>query len=72
MDSLQSVFDVNISGDESPYTLEIDYGDGNTETATVTSHSHTFVHEYTEFGSYVVNVNVTSESGLGFKQLSIA
>ncbi len=72
VDSLQSVFDVNISGDESPYTLEIDYGDGNTETATVTSHSHTFVHEYTEFGSYVVNVNVTSESGLGFKQLSIA
>jgi len=70
--SQQAVFNVSIDGDQSPYTLEIDYGDGNTEFATVTSNLHTFKHNYAEFGSYTVSVNVTSQSGAGLQQLSIA
>ncbi len=68
----QAIFNVSIDGDESPYILEIDYGDGHTEFATVTSNLHTFEHSYAEFGSYIVSVNVTSQSGAGFQQLSIA
>jgi PKD repeat protein len=70
--SRQAVFNISIDGDESPYTLEINYGDGDTEFATVTTSAHTFEHSYAEFGSYVVGVSVTSQSGVGFQQLSIA
>jgi len=70
--SRQAVFNVSIDGDEQPYTLEIDYGDGNTEFATVTSNLNAFEHSYAEFGSYVVSVRVTSQSGAGIQRLSIA
>lgn len=70
--TLQAVFNVSIDGDESPYTLEIDYGDGHTELAAVTSNSHTFEHTYDEFGSYNVSVTVTSQSGAIIQQFSIA
>jgi len=70
--SRQAVFNVSIDGDESPYTLEIDYGDGHTEFATVTSNLHKFEHSYAEFGSYIVSVRVTSQSGVGIQRLSIA
>jgi len=70
--SLQVLFNVSIDGDELPYTLEIDYGDGHTESATVTSNLHIFEHSYDEFGSYIVSVKVTSQSGVGFQRLSIA
>jgi PKD repeat protein len=65
-------FNIKIYGDESPYTLEINYGDGNTELVTMTSNLHTFDHDYTEFGSYIISVNVTSQSGVGIKSFSIA
>ncbi len=70
--SRQAVFNVSIDGDESPYTVEIDYGDGFTEFVTITSSLHTFEHSYAEFGSYIVTVSVTSQLGVGVQQLSIA
>ncbi|PJC37318.1 hypothetical protein CO046_01100 [Candidatus Peregrinibacteria bacterium CG_4_9_14_0_2_um_filter_53_11] len=46
--------------------LEIDYGDGAFEQAFITTdRTFSFVHEYTETGSYLVTLNASSESGKG-------
>ena len=70
--NLKVVFHVSINGDDSPYTLEIDYGDGNTEVASTTSSPHIFKHTYAESGTYDVSVVITSQSGVGARQLSIS
>jgi len=70
--SRNAAFNIKIDGNESPYTLEINYGDGNTELVTTTSNLHTFNHDYAEFGSYIISVNVTSQTGVGIKMFSIA
>lgn len=67
-----AVFNIKIQGDEPPYHLEIDYGDGNTETTTISTDTHAFEHSYAELGSYNVSVIVKSQSGASAKRLSIA
>lgn len=71
-DELNVNFTVNIEGNDSSYLLEIDFGDGNTESVTISDKTHTFNHSYADVGAYSVGVKVTSQTSVGVKKLTVA
>jgi hypothetical protein len=59
-----AVWTGTITGGKQPYTVYVDWGDGNAETYTVTeSGEQYFVHRYRAMRPYVINMSVTDTSG---------
>ena len=52
------------NGGVPPYEVRIDWGDGTTDTYTITDHDqHSFTHHYHHMGSYDITVQITDSAG---------
>lgn len=71
-DELNVIFTVDIEGKDTSYLLEIDFGDGNTESVTISENTYAFNHSYADVGSYSVDVKATSQTSVGVKKLTVA
>lgn len=65
-------FNIDIDGGSAPYTVNIDYGDGQADETVVNESTFSVSHSYSDYGSYNVSVTVTSSDGVGITMLALA